>query len=351
MTLRDTSLVAYPRYETVGVPGITSYLINASGEKVAQIFQAPATGSITGLSFKTGTVTASDTLDIRLETVGTDGKPTGTLATTNSNGSQGSLASNTWYDVTLTASHSATKGDYLAWVVAHGGTANVNIVSINSVAGVPYSDVYLNSWHDTGAGYSVIANRTFLGAANYGGTYYPTPGLFPHLDGTTYVFAAQTSTTDFNFGIKFKLPFRARVWGVHEGDINAIAGGNFKYNLWDSDGGTVLDTITIDIDVIDEFIFGYTALPGSVILQPNTWYRLSKAPAVGVQAYSYYWKCASAAQRDAIMLDAHYTQSSTHPPTQESHWLDFTDRAPGIGVLLDQVDDGSPIIVRPRRIM
>lgn len=80
-----------PPLTAAGAPSLGNYLLDANGEKAALVFAATAAKAIRKIHFRTGTVTTGDTVDCRVETVDTaaNGDPTGTLHTTNSNGSPG----------------------------------------------------------------------------------------------------------------------------------------------------------------------------------------------------------------------------------------------------------------------
>jgi hypothetical protein len=75
------------------------------------ICQTIATARITGhVGFRAGTAAGSPTIEVRIETLDASGLPSGTLWATNTNGTTGTVSSNTYVLWALTASASIAKG-------------------------------------------------------------------------------------------------------------------------------------------------------------------------------------------------------------------------------------------------
>lgn len=128
-------VISWPPETALGFSGyvggtVTGYTIDAATEKVAFIFTVPIAGgnlTVTDIAFYVPAVTGSGDCDVRLETVGTDGNPTGTLAATNSNLVM-TLSSSGVKVATLTASATLTAGTAYAVVFARS-TGNYDIGS------------------------------------------------------------------------------------------------------------------------------------------------------------------------------------------------------------------------------
>jgi len=118
---------AYLSYPTIYGQNstLTTCVLNAvaADDVCAMVFHLPATGQVTGVGWRTGTVTSSQSLTIQLETVDSGtGQPTGTLYHANATTTRASVAAATEYAETFTA-FSATKGDLAALVFQFTGTA------------------------------------------------------------------------------------------------------------------------------------------------------------------------------------------------------------------------------------
>jgi len=89
-SLVDVGEMSWPVPYVSGPDTAGNRIIDAAGEKVAFIFEAPKTGTIDRLLFRTLGVTSGATVDVRLETIdASNGHPSGTLWGTDTNGAQG----------------------------------------------------------------------------------------------------------------------------------------------------------------------------------------------------------------------------------------------------------------------
>ncbi|MCX6615977.1 MAG: hypothetical protein NTZ98_07745 [Acidobacteria bacterium] len=124
---------AYLSYPTIygQNSSIITCILNdvAANDMCAMVFHMSATGNVTDVGWRTGTVTSSQSLTIRLETVDSGtGLPTGTLYHANATATRASLVANTEYSETFTA-FGANKGDLVALVFQFTDTAgNLQVV-------------------------------------------------------------------------------------------------------------------------------------------------------------------------------------------------------------------------------
>jgi len=344
MTLQNIPFAVYPRMLFGNWFGTTGYALTASGHKVGQVIAVPKTGSITGVSIKLGTVTTTGDIDVQLQSVGTDGLPTGTVLSscTVTQTVTATTDNNKWLNLTFdgAASHSATAGDIIAIVVKWNATASVLITAANqSDPDHNMGTAAMNFYHDAaGSGYGSAIARAMFGALNYSGTYYETPGLFPGKTGTAVFSTKNISTNDQQVGLKFRVRSTCRALGVAFG--HHAQPGNRKFNLWDTDGATVLASINVDIDWFNDFEMGWIPFTSAPTLTPG-WYRVCATPTAATLVSVYTYSVDSNAIREAFGVDAYYTESTTHPPTQESHWTDTDTDVANIAIVLDQIDDGA----------
>lgn len=320
--------------------------LDASDEKLAFIFQAPKTGNITKLHFRTSTVATGATVDVRLETVDpATGFPTGTLKAANANAAQVIADSddNKWFAVTLTAACAVNAGDILAFVVAApgSGTFNINITHRTTnrmwnITTFPYSATYAAAaWSKN--------NSAFL----HFGVEYDTgiveiPGVLPtnELGSATM----RTSSTPDEIGNMINLPFKCRVAGVFIGGYVSNAVCNFTIKLYDSDGSTVLKSISIEADVLagassNDYQQRYF-FDAPITLQPNTNYRLTILPTTDTQWVHLLYL--GNTLNDALIvngLPCSGLQKTSR--SDDGAWTQDNDYKMSIGFLIDQLDDGA----------
>lgn len=270
--------LGYPPTTISTVPSFTTTTmeIGTATDELQFIVQAPATGSITGIGFLTGTVTVGCTLDVRLESVSlTTGRASTSLVGTNTNASQviADTDDNTWFNVTLTSAASVTKGQFLAvrFDVSSGTPTALRIVGFadSGAAGALPSCI-----EDDGSPAAAAAVPVL--ALSYGGTYYRVPGCYAMSSvdtGTTF----NTSSNPLSPGLRFQVPVSMRLTGLwFWGDID----GDMEIELTD-DSGTVLMGNTLDKDIpnadtgdaMSVFWFDDT-----YTLTAATWYRIQFRP-------------------------------------------------------------------------
>jgi hypothetical protein len=316
-----------------GAPGTNSLTIDAASEKVAMIFQAPKTGSIDRVYFKTGTVTTGATVDVRLETVDSaTGDPTGTLVAANTNASQviGNSDDNVWFEVTLTAAGAVTRGTFYAIVVVNpaGSPGNLSIHELNDDAvGSAYTTLFTTVW--------TKQVGSSIGAVRYNdGSYDYMPGFWPF--NAINSLAINTGTTPDEVGLIFQLPFPVRVAGAW---VWADFDGDADIKLYDSDGTTVLASISTDLNIRrvtsgDVHIFFFTA---SAELLKNTNYRLSLLPTTATSLTLYEYQMTSAELLNIMAGGQAFHRTDR---TDAGAWAQTTTKRPQMGLVLDAFDDG-----------
>jgi len=308
--------------------------------KVATILQAPKTGTIDRVCWRTLTVTTGDTVDVRLETVGTDGHPTGTLLGTNTSGSTSVNAAddNVWFETTLTAGASVTKGDVFAIVHSFAGSGNMQITQITPHSGTalfqfPYCD------NHNGTSWSKSQQRWGCGAVRYSDTTYPyTPGLVPVANGTASFGAhayMSTSSPD-EYGNKMTVPFGCKVAGVWLNPSGTNA-GNFEVRLYNN-AGTLAGSKAFDGDQqsLQAASANWYLFDSEVTVAAGDVIRVSKLATQATNTQLTYWIAPSTALMTAYPLQAVYTSR-----TDLGSWSDTSDRLANIGLIVSAVSDGS----------
>lgn len=329
-------LMIPPLFIGSAAPAFTSVLLDASGEKSAHIVQAPKTGSIHKVHWRTGTVTTPTDTDVRLETVEltTQGNPSGTLFGTNTNATQASasITSNTWITTTLTADASVTRGDVLAVVIAPSGSPNYNVSHATLAnVGFPYRRQFTTSW---------IGGASSSGATcalEYSdGSFAYCPGVFPWSAINAHTIGSGSTPDEIALRFSFAAPLRVSgAW------IAAEADGDWSLVLYDSDGTSALQTATRDKEVRSTNGFAlhhHVIFPASQQLLASTTYRLSFKPTSATTGVIYSFDVAAAAILDQMEggQNLHYSAR-----TDAGAWSETTTRRPMIGLIIDGIDDGA----------
>lgn len=294
VTLRHP--IIYPHmWHSHGAPttgefnGLAGFALSSGSQRHAWVVCAPKSGNITHVAFMLTTVTTDVSLDMRIETVGTDGNPTGTLWATNTKGTSPTTHSiNIIYDVALTANATVNMGEYFAIVMQFtnsGDAGNVTVadgVSSNTYIGgrIPY-----NVRHN-GTSYTKDDLYPFI-RIKMSSTIVAIPGAF--FSGQV---TAQTETWDSGSnpderGIRFQVPCKLQIGGIVAA-IRGASGQEWEARLYDGSTSAPAATdylriakhrFTSWLNVFsDEWVFwdhdADSAKRGVFTVEPNTWYRL-----------------------------------------------------------------------------
>jgi len=260
-----------------------STTLDAVGEKVAACYQAPNDLTIRNVGWRWGSIsgTATDnTLDVRIETVGADGLPTGTLWDTNTNCTHTFTSEDDNSFPTspgLTADATISQGEWFAVVI------NLTQIEATRAATIVrnHDDVNLVKTHQTvavqdiGAGWVVTgSNRAHMFALKESsGDWAFTPDSWWWLTNGYSTVASDGAIK--RAGLYFQIPFKCQVNGFK---VNWDGDGDGVWRLYDSDGTTVLSSHTWDaskrhnsIQTVHTRIY----FDDNVTLEANTNYRLT----------------------------------------------------------------------------
>jgi len=173
---------------------INDILNNAAGEAWAFSFQIPKTGTIEAVVIRAGTVTSFQNMAISLETVGTDGLPSGSNYGSSTAGTWTGGSSNTSPEIALGTNAAATVGDLVCvrgeWS-STAGDLNVQYAYGASATAVRYPKVL----PDTGSGFVLTTVGSPMICLKYSGSEYIVPvGCYPPLSAATTISITSTST-------------------------------------------------------------------------------------------------------------------------------------------------------------
>lgn len=363
MTMVSSGTIFWPlqiagsSYGNVGLAN-NSLTFDSSTDRIAYVGRSPITDSIASVYFRTGTVTTGNTMEVRIETVA-NGRPTGTLWNTNTNGTVVVADSddNVWKTVTLTAAASLTPGQEFAIVMQNSsGTPNMGLTAPST--GQPgWNSVgqYPLILQDTGGGTyaapsSSVALSWIVGMTTAGPVYLP--GLLPtHAAGTATAFNSGSAPDEY--ATKFTAPFKCRCIGARVYLENIAAGADFTVSLWPASSsvdGDALAQIAEDGDfpyasTTDGFLDVFWTSP--VTLSQNTIYYL------GVRADTANNLAIAAAVAAAGITNAInafgipsggtiFQATRTWTAGTAAAWVETaTTTLPMLNLILDQVDDGT----------
>lgn len=263
----------------VGPPSLSvlEFGISTTGHKVARVAHATAAKNIRYVYIRTSIVNTGDNLDVRIETVGTDGNPTGTLWATNTNVTL-TVANgddSVWLKAgPLTADATLAVGDIFAIVASLNGSGDMFFASYDDAESIrsPYGLIYTGS-------YAKQPRSPMFFAEYSDGSYEPVLGVLD-VGGPINTYTFTSASTTNRRGNRYDLPFPCRTNGCWVwrglGDT-----GDFTMKLYDTDGTTVLATTgTIDDDWARAVAAGLQFLPWTtpVSLSATGPYRLSFEP-------------------------------------------------------------------------
>jgi len=173
----------------------------AANDVCAMVFHMPATGNVTGVGWRTGTVTSSQSLTIQLETVDSGtGQPTGTPYHANATTTRAAVTSATEYSEAFTA-FGATKGDLVALVVQFTGTAgNLQIAYGANIAHYVYWGYRITKDAGAWGSKSGFANWASI---TVGGVEYPLchPGFADGYAATATNYNSGSTQTEYGIRI------------------------------------------------------------------------------------------------------------------------------------------------------
>lgn len=305
--------------------------ISSANASAAAVLKAPKTGTISKIYVLIGTVSGSTpTIDARLETV--SGQfPTGSLLGTNSNNTQ-VVANNTGYEITLTTPVAVTKGDILAIVITYSAGTTINVKVNNAQMQSKYPYGLLKT-----AGTYAAASTPVVALGYNDSTYPENYPLVPALATATNF---NSSSTPDERGNIFTLPVSLRANGIQIAYQNALASADFDLVLYDSNGTSVLASVSMDADTLFGTSGGwmkvYFASP--VTLLASTAYRVVVKPTTtNDNAWVRYQALNTTVMQALPGKGAWYGTSRT----DAGAWTEVTTDFYTIGLLFDGIDSGS----------
>lgn len=310
-------------------------VLDSAGEYLAYVFQAKEDMVISHVGFRPGAVAGSPTVDVRIETVGTDGIPTGTLWATNSNIVSATLVSNTFALSALTASATITKGQWYAVKIVLSTGTSVIVSRFSGPRAAWTNSPYVITNVSGSAVKSISASGHCIALGSSATAFYCVENSFPASTVTNSNF---NNTSSARRGLRFQVPFICRAAGISF--WNSTSAGDFNAVIYD-DAGTELSSSSTAVDGDNSALSTAGAMSAifdsPVELTPGTWYRAAIEPSSATNVSLSVATLPSLNYRSAWPhgLNAHYTTYVA------SSWTDSaTDQLPLMDILIDQL--GAP---------
>lgn len=325
--------ISFPPWIITSDPTYAVTTLDDTGEYSAGIFFAPVTDTITKVSFRTGTVTTGGDVDVRIETLGTDGLPSGTLWGTNTNVIQTIAATddNVWFEVTLTSPASVVMGDLFCIVVRHVSGAS-SVVRDNNSTYIQWPQSAVNTGTPTTAASIPVMSIYF----NTNG-YFPIGIISPYsaITGRTF---NNTSTPDVR-GNKFVAPFDCKCSGfIIRADFDASA----TIKLYDSDGVSVLASFSngVDYPAITASSSNRVIFNTEADLIAGQTYYIGLEPDTGTNITIQELISPSSAVRAQGPYGANAVAVTAKDPSGTGSWTEIPEAVYPISILISEITTG-----------
>jgi hypothetical protein len=338
MALQSAGLILWPDPNRLILPTSIStnanFQINAGGQRLAQVFEVPLTGTITKVGIRIHTCASVVLSRLGIYTVDASGNPTST-----GYGSSGyatfTPAANTYSEVTLSPSATATAGDTAAIVVEFDSTGGDMFGSAGAgscwLYGLPFPAKFASStWTKNTGGQALFAHIY----------YSDNGGQWPDIGAIPFAGATATGTVNINSGgadeyaLKITPPFTCRCVGIYH-MFGQAAGADYEAILYS--GTTALKTATIDGDLIGSSTgVKICRFAGETLTAGQTYRAAIRPTATANLTYRNYTLYAAGVEQSLGVPQG--TCQSTR--LNQGAWSDSTTTFPQIGIIIDQLDDG-----------
>lgn len=211
-TLANGGVIRFPDHALLAL--VSSYALDAAGEKYAAIFLAPKTGNIHKIGIYVISVSDQQTIKGSVQGVDSAGKPDGTILASGSAYGTFTPAATTRNNATMTSDPAVTKGDQLSVVFEFDSTTgSVNLARGTNAQGLiqgsTYDSYYNGSaWFNSATTYPCVYIEYDDGTSAYIGNAFPLAGASPFTN--TY----NSASTPNEYGNKIVAPFGGRVCGI-----------------------------------------------------------------------------------------------------------------------------------------
>lgn len=338
-----------PTFQQGTLGTATGSPLTASTDRMAFIFQCPKAGTLAKIHFLITALTTGEDLKCSFQDVdGTtaNSPPDGTADQFRVVSAPGGTG---WFTTGLMTDdgtnggvkRTVTQGQVLAvvieWNAFSAGNLTIGIAFLgdgSSQTGVPILPYTLRR---TGGTWQVNSRGLGCFALEYDDGSFAeleTVGCLPFK--ATTIQQGDTGTTPDEFGLRFQPPFNCKVDGVW---FHGNTSDNYDVVLYDTDGATVLASVSMDKDVRDSTgnAFRYARFTSQATLTAGGTYRVVLKPTTATSNSVGLWyfdvESASLLGACALGTEAHWTQR-----TNAGAWTETTTRRPFMGLQISEVE-------------
>lgn len=329
-------------YGIASPPGVASiYTQSSTSHQLACIFPVIKTGTLEKIHMRYSVSTSSTVYELRVETVDSTGKPSGTLWGTDTSQSYSGVTANSTKTVTLSSGAVFNNiGELFA--LRHNITFFAGNASLQGYTDGSAGDFlpYLASTSNGGSSWTARTTAPSFALEYSDGSFVLYPGNYP-IDSIA-TDALTTTSNPRMVGNAFNNPVKMRAVGMY---INSDNDADFNIKLYDSDGTTVLASLSADADIPIGLTAGTTYVayfPTPVELAANAeYYLMFESLGSTVTTYSLNMLAnipLSATNGGSI---ARYVSTTTNAPTGAGDFTISTSKQCIAGLIYDAVYTGA----------
>lgn len=338
-TLTNPVFVGHPLAGTssTGSTWRSSPRLDSSPTQIAWLIQPLTGGDVESVSFYASTVTTAQDIDVQIQTIDTNGDPSGTVIT--NGGSASSVSPSTgWNTWTFATAPTLSAGLLYAVVMDWNSTAgDVTFLSHNS--NTSYTPMLVggtSSWASLDAAASPLMRLKYDD-----GTYPFIPSCHPGYQDAVNIGNSQTIK---EAGLRFKIPFPARLAGfmglLDLNNVGAKPTFEFYTDAQAPGAGTELHQVGDQGAGEDDVDQGTAAARHIYVfsnpqtIEKDTWYRFTYHTQDTTLLYRQDGG-SDAALGNCGMTDMVYTET-----TDDTNWSADAGMFLPWALMLDQLDDG-----------
>jgi hypothetical protein len=240
----------------VALGGASNVSLNGAGIGIAFLCQASTVNAITRIRFRFGSRTGTPpSYVVTLETVGADGRPSGTDI---GGGSPTATvftppASTAWdgtiQEITLENSWTPTARSDWFWVTIRHSSGTVDAGNFGSFTST-FNSIRAAATHTRG--FATLSGGTWTLSGQVGNVAFGTATELFGILFLTFYSTATANTAGHRSGVYFTLPSgfgsTYQVRGISFTGKGAAASGSYKVCIWDT-SGTEITSVTVDADI------------------------------------------------------------------------------------------------------
>ena len=328
-----SSWSVYPYF--ISLRGTADIVIGASstfdgaGEGLLIVMKALEDMSINHIGFRCHAATGSPTATVSIQAIDADtGLKTGLWAT-NTSGTTATLVAGAYVLTPLTATATVPKGALFGVFIQYTSGTSFQVSRISNVS---LSSTMPYAVNNTGLDIRATVGSETISLGNSATTFYRIPRFIPV--GTGLITIDANNTDDAEYGVRFSLPFAARLSGLrflHHFNFFPVDA------VLRADNGTLITSLSMkelgpDQAGVEDVLFN-TAQN----LVPNTFYRLTIKPTTGDATRFFNFTIPSNDYISVSRLAANWNYTSF---TTSGGWDDTSTQVPlFLGLILDQFSD------------